>query len=82
MRPVLQRGVRTLSWTRVVPRASRHARCVQIRATPSVEPTVNGDHLPLANTPSSAESRGMLLHRDFQYNLFDHALMNRTRCPV
>ncbi|CAI7607772.1 unnamed protein product [Penicillium pancosmium] len=57
MRPVLQRGVRTLSWTRVVPRASRHARCVQIRATPSVEPTVNGDHLPLANTPSSAESR-------------------------
>lgn len=57
MRPVLQRGVRTLSWTRAVPRAPRHARCVQIRATPSEEPTVNGDHLPLANTPSSAESR-------------------------
>ncbi|KAJ5574607.1 Mitochondrial biogenesis protein AIM24 [Penicillium hetheringtonii] len=36
---------------------ARHARCVQIRATPSEEPTTNGDYLPLANTPSSAESR-------------------------
>ncbi|KAJ5082921.1 Mitochondrial biogenesis protein AIM24 [Penicillium argentinense] len=57
MSPVLQRGVRTLSGTRLVSRVPRHARCVQIRATPSEEPTLNGDHLPLANTPSSAESR-------------------------
>ncbi|KAJ5088768.1 Mitochondrial biogenesis protein AIM24 [Penicillium angulare] len=57
MRPALQRGVRTLSWTRVVPRVHRQTRYVQIRATPSADPTVNGDHLPLANTPSSAESR-------------------------
>ncbi|KAJ5086947.1 Mitochondrial biogenesis protein AIM24 [Penicillium alfredii] len=55
MRPALQRGVRTLSWTRVVPR-HRQTRCVQIRAAPA-GPTVNGDHLPLASTPSSAESR-------------------------
>jgi hypothetical protein len=59
MSPALQRGVRTLSWTRVVPRA-RQARWIQIRAAPSEEPTVNGDHLPLAGTPSSAASRGML----------------------
>lgn len=59
MRPTLQRGVRTLSWTRVVPRVHRQARCVQIRATPSEEPAVNGAYLPLANTPASAESRGM-----------------------
>ncbi|KAJ5259493.1 Altered inheritance of mitochondria protein 24 [Penicillium angulare] len=57
MRPALQRGVRTLSWTRVVPRVHRQTRYVQIRATPSADPTVNGDHLPLANTASSAESR-------------------------
>ncbi|KAJ5679779.1 Mitochondrial biogenesis protein AIM24 [Penicillium macrosclerotiorum] len=57
MSPALQRGVRTLSWTRVVPRIHRQTRCVQIRATPSEEPTLNGDHLPLASTPSSAESR-------------------------
>ncbi|KAJ5156295.1 Mitochondrial biogenesis protein AIM24 [Penicillium capsulatum] len=50
-------GVRALSWTRVIPRVHRQTRCVQIRATPSAEPTVNGDHLPLATTPSSAESR-------------------------
>ncbi|KAJ5905147.1 Altered inheritance of mitochondria protein 24 [Penicillium subrubescens] len=56
MSPALQRGVRTLSWTRVVPRA-RQARWIQIRAAPSEEPTVNGDHLPLAGTPSSAASR-------------------------
>ncbi|OOQ87139.1 Altered inheritance of mitochondria protein 24, mitochondrial [Penicillium brasilianum] len=57
MSPALQRGVRTLSWTRVVPRAHRQARCIQIRAAPSEEPTVNGDHLPLAGTLSSAASR-------------------------
>ncbi|KAJ5621721.1 Mitochondrial biogenesis protein AIM24 [Penicillium herquei] len=57
MSPTLRlRGVRTLSWTRVVPRVHRQARYVQIRATPSAEP-VNGDNLPLASTPSSAESR-------------------------
>ncbi|KAJ5949376.1 Mitochondrial biogenesis protein AIM24 [Penicillium verhagenii] len=57
MTRALQRGVRTLSWTRVVPRVHRQTRNVQIRATPSAEPTVNGDHLPLASTPNSAESR-------------------------
>ncbi|KAJ5544576.1 Mitochondrial biogenesis protein AIM24 [Penicillium sp. DV-2018c] len=56
MRPV-QRGVRTLSWTRVVPRNHRQTRCVQIRAAPSGVPTVNGDNLPLASTPVSVESR-------------------------
>ncbi|KAJ5174343.1 Altered inheritance of mitochondria protein 24 [Penicillium canariense] len=57
MSPALQRGVRTLSWTRVVPRAHRQTRCIQIRAASSEEPSANGDHLPLASTPSSAESR-------------------------
>ncbi|OQD74593.1 hypothetical protein PENDEC_c010G02184 [Penicillium decumbens] len=56
MRTTLQRGVRTLSWTRVVPRVHRQTRCVQIRATSSEEPA-NGANLPLANTPSSVESR-------------------------
>ncbi|KAJ5190315.1 uncharacterized protein N7498_009300 [Penicillium cinerascens] len=56
MRTTLQRGVRTLSWTRVVPRVHRQTRCVQIRATPSEEPA-NGANLPLANTPSYVESR-------------------------
>lgn len=60
MRPAFQRGLRTLSWTRVVPRAHRHARWIQIRAAPTGDPTVNGDHLPLASTPSSAESRGIV----------------------
>ncbi|KAJ6095034.1 hypothetical protein N7467_002547 [Penicillium canescens] len=54
MRPSLQQGVRPLSWTRVIPR--RQTRYVQIRAAPSGVPSVN-DHLPLANTPSSVESR-------------------------
>jgi len=58
MRTTLQRGVRTLSWTRVVPRVHRQTRCVQIRATSSEEPA-NGANLPLANTPSSVESRGI-----------------------
>ncbi|EPS33227.1 hypothetical protein PDE_08189 [Penicillium oxalicum 114-2] len=57
MSPALQRGARILSWTRVVPRVHRQVRFIQIRATPSAEPTVNGDHLPLAGTPSFAESR-------------------------
>lgn len=61
MRPAIP-GVRTLSWTRVIPRVQRQTRGVQIRATPSAEPTVNGDHLPLATTPNSAESRGMIAH--------------------
>ncbi|CAG8026379.1 unnamed protein product [Penicillium salamii] len=47
---------RTLSWTRVVPRAHRHTRCIQIRAAPSGS-SPNGDSLPLASTPSSVESR-------------------------
>ncbi|KAJ5823606.1 Mitochondrial biogenesis protein AIM24 [Penicillium robsamsonii] len=50
-------GVRTLPWTRVVPRVHRQTRCVQIRAAPSGVPSVNGDNLPLASTPSSVESR-------------------------
>ncbi|KAJ5779750.1 Mitochondrial biogenesis protein AIM24 [Penicillium paradoxum] len=56
MRP-LQRGVRTLSWTRVVRRVHRQTRCVQIRAAPSGVSSVNGDSLPLAGTPTSVESR-------------------------
>lgn len=69
MRPTSQ-GVRTLSWTRVVPRVQRQTRWVQIRATPSAEPTVNGDHLPLASSPSSAESRGKSRSlREYEYNL-------------
>ncbi|KAJ5231112.1 hypothetical protein N7489_011820 [Penicillium chrysogenum] len=55
MRPL--QGVRTLSWTRVVPRAHRQTRYIQIRAAPSGVPSVNGDNLPLASTPSSVESR-------------------------
>ncbi|GLA68655.1 altered inheritance of mitochondria protein 24, mitochondrial [Aspergillus tubingensis] len=59
-------AARTLSWTRVVPPRARQGallrrgwqtRCVQIRAAPAEEPaTVNGDHLPISSTPSSAES--------------------------
>ncbi|KAJ5296074.1 hypothetical protein N7508_010895 [Penicillium antarcticum] len=54
MRPSLQQVVRPLSWTRVIP--CRQTRYVQIRTAPSGVPSVN-DHLPLANTPSSVESR-------------------------
>ncbi|OOG00476.1 hypothetical protein ASPCADRAFT_202339 [Aspergillus carbonarius ITEM 5010] len=59
-------AARILSWTRVLPprvrqgtslRRGWQTRCVQIRAAPAEEPaTVNGDHLPLSSTPSSAES--------------------------
>ncbi|GKZ61072.1 altered inheritance of mitochondria protein 24, mitochondrial [Aspergillus niger] len=62
-------AARTLSWTRVVPPRARQGallrrgwqtRCVQIRAAPAEEPaTVNGDHLPISSTPSSAESAGL-----------------------
>ncbi|KAL5334725.1 mitochondrial biogenesis AIM24-domain-containing protein [Aspergillus crustosus] len=62
----MRRGVRSLTWTRVLPRRTRHAaslyrgaqaRFVQIRATPSERPaTVNGSNLPIVATPSSAES--------------------------
>ncbi|KAJ5781845.1 uncharacterized protein N7518_010328 [Penicillium psychrosexuale] len=55
MRPL--QGARPLSWTRVVPRVHRQTRCVQIRAAPSGVPSVSGDNLPLASTPSSVESR-------------------------
>ncbi|KAJ5898790.1 Mitochondrial biogenesis protein AIM24 [Penicillium taxi] len=56
MRPALQRGVRTLSRT-PISSVHRQTRCFQIRATPSEDPTVNGDHLPLASPSNSAESR-------------------------
>ncbi|KAL2828948.1 mitochondrial biogenesis AIM24-domain-containing protein [Aspergillus cavernicola] len=62
----LRRGVRTLTWTRVLPRRTRQnasllrgeqARGVQIRASPTERPaTVNGSNLPIVDTPSSAES--------------------------
>lgn len=64
MSRAFQRGLRTLSWTRVVPRAHRQTRGVQIRAAPTGEPTVNGDHLPLASVPNSAESRGMKMQEE------------------
>ncbi|PWY88425.1 hypothetical protein BO70DRAFT_359863 [Aspergillus heteromorphus CBS 117.55] len=59
-------AARTLSWTRVLPPRARQGallrrgwqtRCVQIRAAPAEQPsTVNGDHLPVSSTPSSAQS--------------------------
>ncbi|KAL3429666.1 altered inheritance of mitochondria protein 24, mitochondrial [Aspergillus tetrazonus] len=62
----LRRGVRSLTWTRVLPRQTRQpasshrraqARYVQIRATPTEQPTtVNGSNVPIVDTPSSAES--------------------------
>ncbi|KAL2865519.1 AIM24 family protein [Aspergillus lucknowensis] len=66
MAQFLGRGVRPLTWTRAFPRRTRQgaslrrgaqARYVQIRSTPAERPaTVNGGHLPLVDTPSSAES--------------------------
>ncbi|KAJ5814700.1 Mitochondrial biogenesis protein AIM24 [Penicillium riverlandense] len=53
----LQRGVRPLSRARVPRLALQQSRCVQIRATPAEEPSTVKDYLPLANTPSAAESR-------------------------
>ncbi|KAA8649758.1 AIM24 family protein [Aspergillus tanneri] len=63
----LRRGVGTLSCTRVLPPRARpgasslhrawQTRCLQIRATPAEQPASgNGDHLPFAGSPSSAES--------------------------
>ncbi|KAL3480632.1 mitochondrial biogenesis AIM24-domain-containing protein [Aspergillus californicus] len=59
-------GVRSLTWTRVLPRRTRQsasllrevqARCVQIRASPTERPAaVNGSNLPIVDTPSSAET--------------------------
>ena len=63
MRAVLKRGIPTLSWTRVIPRDHAQLRRIQIRATPSAEPSINEDHLPLANVPSSVESQGMLVSK-------------------
>lgn len=90
MSPALQRGARILSWTRVVPRVHRQVRFIQIRATPSAEPTVNGDHLPLAGTPSFAESRGMRfrsidqprveLNRNLGLRLTDYLKRCAVRC--
>ncbi|GAB1216711.1 Altered inheritance of mitochondria protein 24, mitochondrial [Aspergillus terreus] len=58
-----RRGVRALSWTRVLPPRARQGpsasqtRCVQIRAAPAEQPaSVNGDHLPVVATPNSAQS--------------------------
>lgn len=65
----LRRGVRTVSWTRVLPPRARQgpihrgwqARGIQIRAAASEQPaTVNGENIPITSTPNSAESRGML----------------------
>lgn len=56
----LRQGVRTLSWTRVLPPRARQGttRGIQIRAVPSEH--LNGDHhLPVAGTPNSAQSPGM-----------------------
>ncbi|KAJ5217396.1 hypothetical protein N7468_010404 [Penicillium chermesinum] len=55
MRPAFKSRLRPLSWTRVVPRAHRHARWVQIRAAPTGQ--ANRDQLPLASITNSAESR-------------------------
>ncbi|CAL5874414.1 uncharacterized protein PFLUO_LOCUS8710 [Penicillium psychrofluorescens] len=54
---VLQRGVRPLSRAQVPRLALQQSRCVQIRATPAEDPSTVKDYLPLANTPSAAESR-------------------------
>ncbi|KAL4892672.1 altered inheritance of mitochondria protein 24, mitochondrial [Aspergillus ambiguus] len=58
-----RRGVRVLSWTRVLPPRARQGvsasqtRCVQIRAAPAEQPaSVNGDHLPVVGTANSAQS--------------------------
>ncbi|KAL5355173.1 altered inheritance of mitochondria protein 24, mitochondrial [Aspergillus floccosus] len=58
-----RRGVRALSWSRVLPPRARQGlsasqtRCVQIRAAPAEQPaSVNGDHLPVVATPNSAQS--------------------------
>ncbi|KAJ5606449.1 Mitochondrial biogenesis protein AIM24 [Penicillium lagena] len=53
----LQRGVQPLSRARVSRLTLQQSRCVQIRATPAEEPSTVKDYLPLANTPSAAESR-------------------------
>ncbi|ODM22921.1 Altered inheritance of mitochondria protein 24, mitochondrial [Aspergillus cristatus] len=56
----LRGGVRALSWTRVLPQRARQGplqqarRGIQIRAVPSEQ--LNGDHLPVAGTPNSAQS--------------------------
>ncbi|KAL2216167.1 altered inheritance of mitochondria protein 24, mitochondrial [Thermoascus aurantiacus ATCC 26904] len=63
MSQALGRGVRGLSWTRVLPPRARQgpaalpARRIQIRAAPSGDPsTINADHLPVASTSSSVAS--------------------------
>jgi hypothetical protein len=65
----LRRGVRAVSWTRVLPPRARQwlpmhrgwqTRCLQIRAAPAEQPASgNGSNLPVVGTPSSAESAGM-----------------------
>lgn len=57
MSTVLRRGVRPLSWARVVPQARHGARNIQIRAAASEQPSGQ----PIVSTPSSIESRGMSL---------------------
>ncbi|KAB8079455.1 mitochondrial biogenesis AIM24-domain-containing protein [Aspergillus leporis] len=62
----LRRGVRAVSWTRVLPPRARQwlpmhrgwqTRCLQIRAAPAEQPASgNGSNLPVVGTPSSAES--------------------------
>ncbi|KJK64752.1 Mitochondrial biogenesis AIM24 [Aspergillus parasiticus SU-1] len=55
----LRRGVRAVSWTRVLPPRARQGqtRCLQIRAAAAEQPSsANGNNLPVVGTPSSAES--------------------------
>ncbi|RJE20656.1 hypothetical protein PHISCL_06999 [Aspergillus sclerotialis] len=54
MSQALRRGVRPLSWTRVVPlRTRQSARSIQIRAATSDQPS----DVPIVSTPNSVESR-------------------------
>ncbi|GAB1203192.1 hypothetical protein APSETT445_001819 [Aspergillus pseudonomiae] len=62
----LRRGVRAVSWTRVLPPRARQGpslyragqtRCLQIRAAAAEQPSsANGNSLPVVGTPNSAES--------------------------
>ncbi|GAB1194854.1 hypothetical protein APSETT444_004105 [Aspergillus pseudonomiae] len=64
----LRRGVRAVSWTRVLPPRARQGpslyragqtRCLQIRAAAAEQPSsANGNSLPVVGTPNSAESAG------------------------
>lgn len=75
----LRRGVRAVSWTRVLPPRARQGqtRYLQIRAAAAEQPSsANGNNLPVVGTPSSAESAGMLF---YFYNSRDGT---RGACPA